>query len=149
VYRPLLALLLAFGVAGCGGGGGGEPDEDPATAMARVVQHELAGRRDHSYGLLVREQRQIVNRGLYVRCSPGDPIRDAQVVVLGVEDETFTVPGLGPTETKAVRWQMTVPVPDEEPLKLARTGHLIAQDGKWRWTLSADSFALLEAGDCP
>ena len=50
---------------------------------------------------------------------------------------------------KAVRWRMTVPVPDEEPLTLSRTGHLIAQDGKWRWTLSADSFAVLEAGGCP
>jgi hypothetical protein len=150
VSRSLLALLLAFGVAACGGGGGGdEPEEHPATAMARVVQHELAGRRGDSFALLVREQRQIINRGLYVRCSPGNPIHDAKVVVLGVKDETFSVPGLGPTPTKAVRWQMTVPVPDEEPVELARTGHLIAQDGKWRWTLSADSFALLENGDCP
>jgi hypothetical protein len=149
VYRPLLALLLALAAVGCSGGGDDEPEEHPATAMARVVQHELAGRRAHSFELLVREQRQIINRGLYERCSPGDPIHDAKVVVLGVKDETFTVPGLGPTPTKAVRWQMTVPVPDEEPLTLSRTGHLIAQDGKWRWTLSADSFALLEAGDCP
>ena len=117
--------------------------------MARVVQHELAGRRGYSWDLLVREQRKVIARGLYVRCSPGDPIRDAKVVVLGVKDETFTVPALGPTPTKAVRWRMTVPVPDDEPVTLARTGHLIAQDGKWRWTLSADSFALFEAGDCP
>jgi hypothetical protein len=149
VHRLLLALLLALAFAGCSGGDDEEPDEHPATAMARVVQHELAGRRAHSFELLVREQRQIINRGLYVRCSPGDPIHDAKVVVLGVKDETFSVPALGPTATKAVHWQMTVPVPDADPVKLARTGHLIAQDGKWRWTLSADSFALLEAGDCP
>lgn len=117
--------------------------------MARVVQHELAGRRGHSWDLLVREQRDLINRGLYVRCSPGSPIHDAKVVVLGVTDETFTVPALGPTATKAVRWRMIVPVPDDEPLTLSRTGHLIAQDGKWRWTLSAESFAVLESGGCP
>jgi hypothetical protein len=148
VRRIVLALVLAFVAAGCGGGDD-EPEEHPAAAMARVVQHELAGRRGHSWDLLVREQRRVVARGLYVRCSPGEPIRDAKVVVLGVEDETFTVPALGPTATKAVRWRMTVPVPDDEPVTLSRTGHLIAQDGKWRWTLSADSFALFEAGDCP
>ena len=148
MHRLLLALCLALLAAGCGGGED-EPDDPPAAVMARVVHHELAGRRGHSWDLLVREQRRALNRGLYLRCSPGNPIRNATVVVLGVKDETFSVPELGPTATKAVRWQMTVPVPDEAPLTLARTGHLIAQDGEWRWTLSADSFALLESGSCP
>lgn len=146
--RSLAALALAALLAGCAGGDS-EPDEHPAAVMARVVQHELAGRRGDSWALLVREQRELIARGLYMRCSPGDPIRNAKVVVLGVADEDFTVPALGRTATKAVRWRMTVPVPDEEPLTLSRTGHLIAQDGKWRWTLSPDSFALLESGDCP
>jgi hypothetical protein len=117
--------------------------------MVRIVQHELTGRRGDSWNLLVREQREVIDRRLYVRCSPGDPIHDAKVVALGVKDERFTVPALGETETKAVRWRMTVPVPEEEPVTLSRVGHLIAQDGAWRWTLSADSFALLEAGACP
>ena len=150
MLRTSAALAFLVLMAGCSGGDDeSEPDEHPAAAMARVVQHELAGRRGPSWELLVREQRKLIDRALYMRCSPGDPIHDATVVVLGVKDETFTVPALGPTDTKAVRWRMTVPVPDEEPLTLSRTGHLIAQDGQWRWTLSADSFALLEAGACP
>jgi hypothetical protein len=137
-------------VTACSGGDGvAEPDEHPGEVMVRIVKHELAGRRGDSWNLLVREQGKVIDRGLYLRCSPGDPILDAEVVALGVKDERFTVPALGPTDTKAVRWRMTVPVPEEEPLTLSRTGHLIAQDGQWRWTLSADSFALLEAGACP
>lgn len=150
MHRLLLALLAAAVAAGCAGGDDEpEPDENPAVAMARVVRHELAGRRAQSWNLLVREQREALDRSLYLRCSPGAPIDDVRVVVLGVTDEPFAVPALGRTDTKAVRWEMTVGAPDEDPLTLADTGHLIAQDGQWRWTLSADSFALLEAGNCP
>jgi hypothetical protein len=145
-YIPLL-LLLAVVAAGCGGGDS-EPEQHPAEAMARVVRHELAGRREDSFRLLVEEQREAIDRALYLRCSPGAAVRDVRVVVLGVRDETFAVPALGSTETKAVRWQMTLQE-NGEPLTLARTGHLIEQDGEWRWTLSADSFALLENGECP
>lgn len=142
VLAPLAAL------AACGGGGEREPDEDPADAMTRVIRHELSGRRASSWQLLVREQREIVGRKLYVSCSPGPPL-EADVVVLGVSDEDFSVPGLGKAKTKAVRWRMTVRAPGEEPITLSRTGHLVAQDRQWRWTLSPQSFDALRAGTCP
>ncbi len=44
---------------------------------------------------------------------------------------------------------MTVPQPGMEPVTYDRTGHLIPQDGKWRWTLSPSSFASYRAGVCP
>jgi hypothetical protein len=44
---------------------------------------------------------------------------------------------------------MTIPQPGTQPLTYDRTGHLIAQDGKWRWTLWRRSFALYRAGICP
>jgi hypothetical protein len=147
----LAALVL---VAGCGGLGSGSdaesiPRDDPGQAMIVLLQHELAGRLAHSWALLVREQRAVVERSLYVRCSNGLPIDDAEIVVLGVSDEDFTVPALGKTRTKAVRWRMTVPQPGMEPVTYDRTGHLIAQDGKWRWTLSPTTFASYRAGVCP
>jgi hypothetical protein len=147
-------LAAAVLVAGCGGFGGGAdadstPRDDPGQAMIVLIQHELAGRLAHSWELLVREQQAVVDRALYVRCSNGLPIADAEIVVLGVSDEDFTVPALGKTRTKAVRWRMTVPQPGMRPVTYDRTGHLIAQDGKWRWTLSPSSFASYRAGVCP
>ena len=140
-------------VAGCGSLGGGSDDavpvDDPGQAMIVLIQHELAGRLGHSWALLVREQRAVVDRALYVRCPNGLPIDDAEIVVLGVTDEEFTVPALGRTLTKAVRWRMTVPQPGTDPVTYDRTGHLIAQDGKWRWTLSKQTFASYRAGVCP
>ena len=148
------ALAAVVLVAGCGGLGSASeadslPRDDPGQAMITLIQHELAGRLGHSWALLVREQRAIVDRALYVRCPNGRPVADVEIVVLGVKDEDFTVPALGKTRTKAVRWRMTVPQPGMEPVTYDRTGHLIAQDGKWRWTLSPGSFASYRAGNCP
>lgn len=153
--RPLLgAFATVLAVSGCGAGGGGSggaavPAQDPGQAMVTLIRHELAGRLGQSWALLVREQRAIVDRALYVRCPNGLPIDDARVDVLGVSDEDFTVPALGKTRTKAVRWRMTVPQPGMTPVTYDRTGHLVAQDGEWRWTLSKSTFALYRAGVCP
>ena len=154
--RRLSAVLASVAaLCGCAGGGGGGgarepvPAQDPGKAMVALIQHELAGRLAHSWALLVREQRAIVDRALYIRCPNGLPIDDARVDVLGVSDEMYTVPALGKTETKAVRWRMTVPQPGTSPVTYDRTGHLIAQDGEWRWTLSQSTFAMYRAGVCP
>ena len=152
--RSVAVLATLAAVSGCGGGGsdaGGErvPAQDPGRAMVALIKHELAGRLAHSWALLVREQRAVVDRAFYIRCPNGLPIDDARVDVLGVSDEMFSVPALGKTKTKAVRWRMTVPQPGRTPVTYDRTGHLIAQDGKWRWTLSRTSFAMYRAGVCP
>ena len=152
--KPLAGAFAAIVlVAGCGFGGDGDEDalpvDDPGRAMVVLIRHELAGRLGHSWALLVREQQAIVDRALYVRCPNGLPIEDARISVLGVSDEEFTVPALGRTQTKAVRWRMTIPQPGTQPVTYDRTGHLIAQDGKWRWTLSRQSFASYRAGVCP
>lgn len=150
--KPVLAafVFVALLAAGCGAGrSGAAPAEDPSVAFARLVHHELAGRRDRSYDMLVREQRDIVPRALYVSCSPGASIDDADVQVIRVSDETFSVPELGQTLTKAIDWRLVVRPPNGDPITLARKGHLIAQDGQWRWTLSQKSFASFREGICP
>jgi hypothetical protein len=150
VKRVLGVVAAVAALSGCAGGDGeGAPTEDPAQAMRRVIRHELAGRLGRSWSLLVQEQRDIVDRELYVRCPNGQPIDDARISILGVRDQTYAVPAIGRTETKAVRWRMTVPQPGGEPITLSRTGHLVAQDGSWRWTLSEQSFRLYRAGVCP
>ena len=153
--RPVVvALAAAVALAGCGatdGAPGSEPvpTQDPGQAMVTLIRHELAGRLGQSWALLVREQRAIVDRALYVRCPNGAPIADARIDVLGVSDEDFAVPAVGTIPTKAVRWRMTVPMPGSTPITYDRTGHLVAQDGEWRWTLSRSTFALYRAGVCP
>lgn len=149
--RLLGSVAAAAALAGCSGAEAEEsvPTEDPGQAMVTLIRHELAGRLSHSWALLVREQREVVARGVYVRCPNGDPIENAEVVVLGVRDEMFAVPALGRTQTKAVRWRMTVEEPGGPRETYSRTGHLVAQDGRWRWTLSKSSFASFRAGVCP
>jgi hypothetical protein len=116
--------------------------------MKAVVKHELAGDRAVSYAMLVSEQRKAVSRSLYVKCSPGAAMGGADVTVgiTGVRDEQATIPALGKTKTKAVGYKIdfhggTHPI--------VSTGHLIAEDGHWRWTLSAASFDSLSGGACP
>jgi hypothetical protein len=151
---PALAVLLAILGGGCGGGSGSTagatPAEDPSQAFTRLVHQELSGQRESSYRMLVRAQRAVVPRSLYVSCSPGSPIEDADIVVMRVFDEEFSVPELGRTKTKAVSWRMIVRPPDgSDPITLNRKGHLIAEEGEWRWTLSPKSFASFRAGVCP
>jgi hypothetical protein len=137
------ALLVT---AGCGGRG---PAEEPGRAMQRLIEYELAGQLERSYAMLVREQRAVVSQDLYVRCPPGPPIAGVTVLVLGVKDETIDVPALGRTKTKAVRWRMTLPDAQGDPITQSSTGHLIAQEGEWRWTLSPASFASFKQRVCP
>lgn len=146
------ALALIALVAGCGGGAGsagGRPVEPPETAMIRLVRHEFAGRLDRSYAMLVRQQRSAVDRNLYVQCPPGLTTTDVKIEVIGVRDELFDVPALGKVETKAVSFEMSVVGANGKRIMVPDTGHLIAQDGQWRWTLSRRSFSALLAGACP
>ncbi len=116
--------------------------------MKAVIRYELAGLRALSYRLLVREQRRVVAAGLYNRCSPGASFRisDVDVGILGVHDEVFKVPALGKTKTKAVVYRIDL---HNGTQPIVATGHLIAQDGHWRWTLSAASFSSFSQGSCP
>jgi len=151
--RILAAVGLVLVAAGCGGMGGGsaagQPAERPGNAMIRLVRHEFAGQLDRSYAMLVRQQRAAINRDLYVRCPPGLMTTDVKIEVVGVHDELFDVPALGKVETKAVRFEMSVIGANGSRIMIPDTGHLIAQDGQWRWTLSRRSFSALLAGACP
>lgn len=115
--------------------------------MRSVIRHELSGERDASYAMLVSEQRKIVPPQLYRSCAPGQAMKvtDAAIGILGVHDERFAVPALGKTETKAIKYR--IDVHDGHPIE--DTGHLIAEHGHWRWTLSASSLATLAKGNCP
>ncbi len=117
--------------------------------MVRLVRHEFAGQLDRSYAMLVRQQRAAINRDLYVHCPPGLATTDVKVEVVGVHDALFDVPAIGKVETKAVKFEMSVVGADGNRIMIPDTGHLIAQDGQWRWTLSRRSFSALLAGACP
>jgi hypothetical protein len=150
--RAGLIVAMAAMFAACGGGGAkpaGAPTEDPGDAMVRLVQHELNGRLANSYAMLVKEQRSAVDRDLYVSCPPGFPRDDVRVAIVGVRDAVYAVPGLGKTDTKAVTYEMSIPDARGNRMKVSDTGHLVAQDGEWRWTLSSKSLAALRAGACP
>jgi hypothetical protein len=146
------ALVYGTMVTGCGNGSASSapaPREDPAKAMVRLVQHELAGRLDSSYAMLIHEQRDAVDHNLYVKCKPGLPTNAVRVLVLEVKDEVFNVPGLGKAQTKAVRYEMSVPDASGKRMKIVSKGHLIAQGGTWHWTLSERSLSAFLAGACP
>jgi hypothetical protein len=145
-------LVAAAGIlAGCGGGGSGTgaPSEGPGRAMVRLVQHELNGRLESSYAMLVKQQRTAIDHDLYVHCPPGPPRGDVRVLILGVRDELYNVPAIGQTDTKAVTYEMSIPDAQGHRMKISDTGHLIAQDGQWRWTLSQRSLSALLVGACP
>jgi len=133
-------------VAGCGGGSAASPKEDPAQVMKAVVSHELSGEQAFTYKLLVREQRKVVSASLYKSCSPGPKMNGVSVAVLGVRDESYQVPGLGQAKTKAVKYKIDF---HDGGDPIVSTGHLIAQEGHWRWTLSPASFDSFSSGSCP
>ena len=148
-FAAAALVLLAAGCGGTGGAAGGRPSERPGTAMIRLVRHEFAGQLDRSYAMLVREQRAAINRDLYVHCLPGLSTTDVKVEVVRVKDVVFDVPALGKVPTKAVSFEMSVVGADGNRIMVPDTGHLISQDGQWRWTLSRRSFSALLAGACP
>ena len=149
--RPALAATAVIAVAaaaGCGGSSEATPKEDPGQVMKSLARHELSGERASSYAMLVREQRKTVSRSLYTKCSPGPSMQesDVSVDITGVRDERISVPALGKTKTKAVGYRIAF---HDGTDPIVSTGHLIAQDGHWRWTLSPSSFESLSGGVCP
>jgi len=144
-----VALAAVVGLAaGCGGSSTAAPKEDPGQVMKAVVRHELSGEQAFTYQMLVREQRKVVSARLYKSCSPGPKMQesDVSVGILGVRDEAFRVPGLGETRTKAVNYKIDF---HDGTDPIVSTGHLIAEEGHWRWTLSPASFHSFSAGSCP
>ena len=142
------AAALVVAATACGSDPAKPPTEDPRAVMRSVIRNELTGNRGRSYERLVREQRKVVPRDFYRSCSPGAAIRlaDVKIGIVGVHDVVFEVPGLGRTKTKAVHYRILFraggpPIDD--------TGHLIAQEGRWHWTLSAESFSSFRQGFCP
>jgi hypothetical protein len=71
---------------------------------------------------------------------------DVSARIVAVRDEEFSVPALGKTKTKAVSYRIDLH-DGTDPIR--STGHLISQDGRWRWTLSPPSFRSLSVGLCP
>ncbi len=143
------AVAAAVAVtAGCGGSSTAAPKEDPAQVMRAVISHELYGQQAYTYNLLVREQRKIVSARLYKSCVPGPKAQpsDFTVAILGVHDESIKVPALGKTKTKAVDYRIDL---HDGTDPIVSTGHLIAEDGHWRWTLSSASFHSFSSGACP
>jgi hypothetical protein len=149
--RPIVFVVCMVLAAGCGAGsaGGDTPVEDPGTAMVRLVQHELNGRLSSSYAMLVAEQREAVDHDLYVSCPPGFPQSGVRVEIIRVRDELYDVPALGETETKAITYEMSIPDARGQRMTVSDTGHLVAQNGEWRWTLSSKSLSAFLAGACP
>jgi hypothetical protein len=143
----VVAAAIAV-AAGCGGSSSAAPKEDPAQVMRAVITHELYGQQAYTYRLLVREQRKVVSARLYASCVPGAKAQPSNfaVAILGVHDESFTVPAIGKTKTKAVDYRIDL---HDGADPIVSTGHLIAQDGHWRWTLSSASFNSFSSGSCP
>jgi hypothetical protein len=142
------AVAAAVVLLAGGGTSRVEPKEDPGQVMRTVVADELFGQQAFTYRMLVREQRQAVSAGLYESCVPGQKAQpsDFTVAILSVRDEWYTVPALGKTKTKAVRYRMAF---HDGTSPVVSTGHLIAEEGHWRWTLSPASFHSFSSGSCP
>jgi hypothetical protein len=153
VKRTLAALAVVAGVVAVASGCGSSstqsaPTENPGQVMKAVIRHELSGQRNLSYGMLVSEQRKLVPVHFYLSCSPGPTMQESvvDVGILGVHDQVFAVPALGRTKTKAVSYRIDF---HDGSQPITDTGHLIAQEGHWRWTLSASSLESLTKGFCP
>ena len=148
VASAVVAALVAV-ATGCGGSSAARPPaEDPGQVMKAVIRHELSGQRGLSYGMLVSEQRKLVPARIYRSCSPGPSMQASAVDVgiLGIHDQVFAVPAIGKTKTKAVSYRIDF---HDGSRPITDTGHLIAQQGHWRWTLSASSLDSFAKGSCP
>lgn len=142
-----VAATIAL-AAGCGGSSSAAPKEAPGQVMRAVIAHELYGQQAFTYKLLVREQRRVVGAKLYASCSPGPKAQPSNFTldILGVRDESFSVPAIGRTKTKAVDYRIDL---HDGADPIVSTGHLVAEDGHWRWTLSSKSFNSFSSGVCP
>ena len=94
----------------------------------------------------------MVTRQRYVACERNAPEFPGQfdgVEVLRTREEDWQVPGGdGARESTAVTYRITVSL-GGDPERISGTGHLLAEDGAWRWILNDRDFKAYQAGRCP
>ena len=69
--------------------------------------------------------------------------------MLRTREEDWQVPGDdGTRDSTAVTYRITVSL-GGDPERITGTGHLLAEDGAWRWILNDRDFKAYRAGRCP
>ena len=149
----LLAVLAAVAAVVAGGcGGAREPSQQPVEFLESLFGHLYRGEHGRAWESLLGSHQDVVTRQRYVACernAPAFPGRFEGVEVLRTSDEDWQVAGDAEArESTAVTYRITVSL-GGEPERFTGTGHLVAEDGAWRWVLNTRDFKAYRAGRCP
>ena len=146
----VLAASAAVAVSGCSGST--TPDQQPVEFLEALFGQLYRGEHGAAWESLSREHQSVVTRQRYVACernAPDFPGQFEGVEVLRTREEDWHVPGDdGERESTAVTYRITVSL-GGDPERITGTGHLLAEDGSWRWILNDRDFKAYQAGRCP
>ena len=144
-----LAVSAAVAVSGCGVD---PPEQQPVEFLEALFGQLYRGEHAAAWDTLYGAHQDVVTRQRYAACernAPAFPGRFEGVEVLRTSEEDWHVPGdAEERESTAVRYRITVSLAGE-PERITGTGHLLAEDGAWRWILNDRDFKAYQAGRCP
>ena len=142
----LLALLVTFTLAGCGG------DVDPATtpagrAQVKYLQDLYNGRWEQVYDTLHPAYKKIVSLSQFTDCSASTiPVGELDSIeVLDVFDDPIQIPDAGEQKAKAVREQIT----STSGKSVTFVSHEVKVGDRWNWVLNDSAVTAYQAGRCP
>lgn len=150
--RVLAVLAASAAVAAAGCGGSNTPEQQPVEFLEALFGQLYRGEHAAAWESLYGAHQHVVTRRRYVTCernAPDFPGQFEGVEVLRTREEDWQVPGDdGKRESTAVTYRITVSL-GGDPERITGTGHLLAEDGAWRWILNDRDFKAYQAGRCP
>ena len=127
----------------------------PAASPVAFLEQLVAQVVDNDYGQAWRTlhpaHQQVAPLREYIRCEERSPIpgRLAAIDIVGVRDEHLRIAGAAPVDSKAVSLRITISnLATGQREAVATTFHAVPVEGRWRWVLPQQRYALYRANAC-
>ena len=127
------------------------PHASPVAFLERLIAQVV----DNDYGLawqtLHPAHQRVAPLREYVRCEELSPIpgRLTSIEIVGVRDEQLRIAGAAPVGSKAVSLRITIKnLATGQREAVATIFHAVPVEGRWRWVLPQQRYALYRANAC-
>jgi hypothetical protein len=127
------------------------PQASPVAFLERVITQVVDNDYGQAWQTLHPAHQRVAPLREYVRCEERSPIpgRVTAIDVVGVRNESLRIAGAAPVDTKAVSLRITISnLATGQREAVPATLHAVSVDGRWRWVLPQQRYALYRANAC-
>jgi hypothetical protein len=157
MWRRRLATVLLVSVLTAALGGMTAPRAaapvrpDAGAFVERLVVQIVRDDYARAWLTLHPAHKAVAPRWQYVQCERRSPVPGAiaSLRIVGSRNERVLVAGVGRVPGRAVTFRLVLRDPAYGSVTVTHTAHVVAVNGRWRWILTPERYALYRAGCDP